>query len=63
MTIEERIISKFIEYLRIDNAVSSETAQKIEALWKDGNLSNVEAILDAIKIKKEVQDNGKNQAT
>jgi hypothetical protein len=49
MTIEERIVAKFIEKLAADEAIPHETALLIEALWKECKLKNVDAILSAIK--------------
>ena len=49
MTIEEQIVARFIEKVVADGAIPPETAQRIEALWKERNLKSVDAILDAIK--------------
>ncbi len=49
MTIEERIVAKFIEKVAADRAIPPETARRIEALWKEQKLKHVDAILDAIK--------------
>ena len=49
MTIEDRIIGKFIEKLTADEAIPQETTVRIEALWREGKLKNADAILSAIK--------------
>jgi len=49
MTIEERIVARFMEKLADDKSISRETVLRIEALWKQGLLNNVDAILSAIR--------------
>ena len=48
MTIEERIISRFVEKLESDQSIPREVASRILALWKEGALKDADAILEAI---------------
>jgi len=49
MTIEERIVASFMKKLADDESIPRETVQRIEALWKQGQLKNADAILNAIR--------------
>jgi hypothetical protein len=49
MTIEERIVAKFMEKIADDKSIPRETLRRIEALWKQGQLKNADAILNAIR--------------
>jgi len=49
MTIEERIVAKFMEKIADDKSIPRETLWRIEALWKQGQLKNADAILNAIR--------------
>jgi len=49
MSIEERITARFIEKIRSDSAIPPKVAERISALYKDGALRDVDAVLDAIR--------------
>jgi hypothetical protein len=49
MTIEERIIAQFMEKIARDKSIPRDTLRRIEALWKQGQLKNADAVLDAIR--------------
>jgi hypothetical protein len=49
MTIEERIIARFLQKLADDESVPRETVQRMQALWTQGRLNDADAILNAIR--------------
>ena len=49
MTIEEQIVAKFMEKIADDKSIPRETLRRIEALGKQGQLTNADAIFNAIR--------------
>ena len=49
MTIEDRIVARFIEKIKQDKEIPEEIIPLIEALSRQGGLKNVDAVLNAIK--------------
>lgn len=60
MTVEERIVAKFLEKLRTDQSVPQEVFARIQSLWKQGRLADVQAILSALR--EGIRDDAKNTA-
>lgn len=58
MTVEERIVSKFVEKLESDQSIPREVADRIRSLWEKGSLNDVDAIVTAIT--EGVKDHAKN---
>jgi len=48
MTIEERIVERFLEKLKSDQLVPSEVVDSLRVLSKEGKLKDAQAILRAI---------------
>ncbi len=61
MTVEERILARFIETIETDESVPREVARRIELLWKEGRLKDADAILTVIS--EGVRDDAKNSPT
>ena len=61
MSIEERIVERFLNKLRSDQAVPGEVVVSLQELIKEGKLKDTEAILRAIS--KGVTEHAKNTAS
>ena len=61
MTVEERIVAKFLEKLRSDQSIPQEVFTRIQALCKEGRLADVQAILCALR--EGIRDHAKNSTT
>ena len=61
MTVEDRIMARFIETIGSDQSVPPEVARRIKSLWKNGQLKDADAILAVIK--EGVRDDAKNSPT
>jgi hypothetical protein len=61
MTVEDRIMARFIETIGTDQSVPPEVARRIKSLWKKGQLKDADAILTMIK--EGVRDDAKNSPT
>ena len=60
MTIEERIVERFLNKLRSDQAVPGEVVVSLQELIKEGKLKDAQAILRAIS--EGVTEHAKNTA-
>jgi len=61
MTVEERIVANFLEKLRSDQSIPREVFARIQSLWKEGRLADVQAILSALR--EGIRDDAKNSTT
>ena len=61
MTVEERIVAKFLEKLGSDQSIPREVFARIQSLWKEGRLADVQAILSALR--EGIRDDAKNSTT
>jgi hypothetical protein len=61
MTVEDRILARFIETIGTDQSVPPEVARRIKSLWKKGQLKDADAILTMIK--EGVRADAKNSPT
>ncbi len=61
MTVEERIVAKFLEKLRSDQSIPQEVFTRIQALCKERRLADVQAILSALR--EGIRDHAKNSTT
>ena len=60
MSIEERIVERFLNKLRSDQAVPGEVVVSVQELIKEGKLKDAQAILRAIR--EGVREHAKNTA-
>lgn len=60
MTIEERIVERFLEKLKSDQAVPEEVVVSLQELIKEGKLKDAQSILRAIS--EGVTEHAKNTA-
>ena len=61
MTVEERIVAKFLEKLRSDQSILQEVFARIQSLCKEGRMADVQAILSALR--EGIRDYAKNSTT
>ena len=61
MTIEDRIVAKFLEKLRSDKSIPQEVFARIQSLCKAGPVVDVQSILSALK--EGIRDHAKNSTT
>lgn len=61
MTVEERIVAKFLEKLRSDQSIPQEVFARVQSLCEKRRLADVQAILNALK--EGMRDHAKNSTT
>ena len=61
MTIEARIVAKFLEKLDSDELIPREVARRIQSFFRQEGTKDADAILNAIS--QGVKDHAKNSAT
>ena len=61
MTVEERIVAKFLEKLRFDQSIPQEVLARIQSLCKEGRVADLQAVLNALK--EGMRDHAKNPST
>ena len=61
MTVEERIMARFIDTIDTDESVPQEVVSRIKLLLREGRLKDADAILTVIS--EGVKDNAKNSPT
>ena len=61
MTVEDRIVAKFLEKLTSDHSIPQEVVNRLKSLWEEGRLEDVHSILSAIR--EGVKDHAENSTT
>lgn len=49
MSVEERIVAKFVQKLESDQKIPKEVLRRLLLLWEEGKLKDPEAIIRAIR--------------
>jgi hypothetical protein len=61
MTIESRIVARFLQNLDSDELVPKEVARRMQSFFQQGGVKDADGILDAIR--QGVKDHAKNSTT